>query len=111
MRTGRALFDPTDVQCGRGEVDLVPAQVCQLAGPEAVAIGHKDHRGIPVCPPVFLGGREQALDLGLGQVFAGPQVRVGAALGGNCWFFGGWRDQPEVGFGQGFHPLWRMLFG
>ena len=47
-----ALLDPADVQGGRGEVDLVPAQVRQLARPEAVAVGHKDHRRVPVGPAV-----------------------------------------------------------
>jgi hypothetical protein len=53
------------VQGGGCEVDLVPAQVRQFAGPEAVAVGHKDHRGVPVGPPVAFGGPEQPFDLGL----------------------------------------------
>ena len=69
MRTGRALFDPADVQRGGGEVDLIPAQVRKFAGPQAVAIGHKDHRGVSVAPSVALGGPKQAFDLGFCQVF------------------------------------------
>jgi hypothetical protein len=43
-------------------------------------------------------------DLGLRQVFAGAQVGIGAAGGCDCSYFGGWRDQPEVRFGQGLRP-------
>jgi hypothetical protein len=43
------------VQGGRGEVDLIPAQVRQLARPEAMAISHEDHRAVPVAPSVALG--------------------------------------------------------
>ena len=90
MGAGAALFDPADVEGGRGEVDLIPAQVDQFGCPEAVAIGHQDHRGIPVAPSVALGGLEQPLDLGLRQVLAGPQVGVGAALRCNCSIYGAW---------------------
>ena len=30
-----------------GEIDLIPAQVCKLGRPQAVAEGDKDHGGIP----------------------------------------------------------------
>jgi len=41
---------------------------------------------------------DQPLDFMLGEIFAGPQVAVAAALGGNCSFYGGRRDQLEVRF-------------
>ena len=96
MGARAALLDPADVQGGRSEVHLIPAQVRRLARPQAVPVGHQDHRAVPVRPTVSLGGLEQPLDLGLRQVFAGTQVGVGTARRGNCSFFGGWRDQPEV---------------
>jgi hypothetical protein len=80
MGAGAALLDPADVQGGRGEVDLIPAQVGQFAGPQAVAVGHKDHRGVTVAPSVSLGGPEQPLDFGLRQVLAPPQVGIWGTL-------------------------------
>ena len=96
MGAGCALLDPADVQGGRFELHLIPAQVHQLGGAQAVPVGHKDHRGVPVAPAVALGRVHQPLDLGLGQVLAGAQLGVGEALRGNCSFYGGWRDQLEV---------------
>jgi hypothetical protein len=66
-----ALLDPADVQGGCSEVHLIPAQVDQLAGPEAVAVGHQDHRGIPVRPTLSLGGLEQPFNFGLRQIGQG----------------------------------------
>ncbi len=81
MGAWRALLDPADVQRGRAELHLIPAQVHQLGGPQAVPVGHQDHGGVPVAPAVSLGGFHQPLDLGLGQVLAGAQVGVGRRLG------------------------------
>ena len=102
MGAGRALLDPADVQRRRPEVHLVPPQVHQLGRPQAMPVGHKDHRGVPVAPAVSRGGFHQPLDLGLGQVLAGAQVAVGGPLGANCSIYGGWRDQLEVRFGHTF---------
>jgi hypothetical protein len=52
MNAGRALLDSTDVQRGRPKVHLIPAQVHQLGNPQAVPVGHQDHRGIPVAVAV-----------------------------------------------------------
>jgi hypothetical protein len=62
MGTRATLLDPADVQRGRGEVDLIPAQVRQLGRSQAMAIGHKDHRAVPVTPAVSLGGLEQSFE-------------------------------------------------
>ena len=96
MRARAALLGPADVQGGRGEVHLIPAQVRQFARPEAMTVSHKDHRGVPVGPSVSLGGLEQAFDLGLRQILSGPQVGIGAARGPDCSYFGGWCDQLEM---------------
>ena len=105
MGAGAALLDPADVQGGRGEVDLVPAQVRQFARPQTMAVGHKDHRGVPVAPSVALGGLEQPLDLGLRQVFAGAQVGIGTARRPNCSYFGVRCHQLEMRFCHVFCPL------
>lgn len=96
MGAGAALLDPADVQGGRGEVHLIPAQVRQLAGSQAMAVGQKDHRGVSVGPSVSLRGLEQSFDLGLGQVLAGAQVGVGAARRPDCSYFGARCHQLEM---------------
>ena len=102
MGAGGALLHPADVKRPRGKLDLVPPQVHQLRGPQAVPVGHQRHRGVPVPPAVSPGGVHQPLDLGLRQVLAGAQLAVGRPLGGDCSIYGGWRDQPEVPFGHAF---------
>ena len=72
----RALLGPADVQDGVGEIDLIPTQVYQLGRPQAVAEGDKDHGGIPVTPAIGLGGFNQPIDLGAGQVLPRPIDRV-----------------------------------
>ena len=81
MGAGRALLYPAHVKRPRGELDLVPAQVHQLRRPQAVPVRHQHHRSVPVPPAVSRGGFHQPLDLGLGQVLAGPQLAVGWRLG------------------------------
>ena len=100
MGTWGALLHSTDVQRGCPEVHLLPAQVHQFGGPQAMPVGHKDHRGVAVTPTVSLGGIHKPLDLGLRQVLSGPQVSIGWAFGCDCSIYGGWRDQPEVPFGH-----------
>jgi hypothetical protein len=102
--TRSTLFDPTDVQRGRPEVQLIPAHVHQLGDPEAVAVGHEDHGGVPVAVAVALGRVHELLDLGLRQIFPSANVAVGASLGRNCSFYGSWRDQLQVPFRHVFGP-------
>ena len=54
--------------------------------------GHQDHGGVAMTPTVLPGGLDQPFDLGLGQVFPGPVVRIGPPGRGDCSIFGGWRD-------------------
>jgi hypothetical protein len=101
-------LDPADMQRGAGKIDLVPAEVHQLGHPQTVPPRHKDHCAVAVAPAVALRRLDELVHLGLGEVFAAAQVGIGAALRRNCSFFGGWRDKPEAGFGQGFRSLRRM---
>ena len=71
MRAGCTLLGPADVQRGRPKVDLIPSKVHQLGNPQAMSVGHEDHRSIPVAVAVARGGLHEPLDLGLGQIFAG----------------------------------------
>ena len=41
-----------------------------------MAVGHQDHRAVPVAPAVRSGCFEQLLDLGLGQVLARPELGI-----------------------------------
>ena len=68
-------------------------------------IAHQDHRGVAVAPSAVAGCLEQLFDLGLGQVFAGPQFGIGAPSRGDCPFFSCWGYQLEGGFHQCF-PCW-----
>jgi hypothetical protein len=80
------------VQDGVGEIDLIPTQVYKLGRPQAVAEGDKDRGGIPVTPAIVPGGRHQALDLGVGQVFPRPLFSVWPTPWHlNCSIYDGWR--------------------
>jgi len=98
------LLDPANVQGGRSEVHLIPPKVCQLACPQAMSVGHKDHRGVPVCPAVALGGPEQPFDLGLRQVLAGAQVGVAAAPRCDCSIYGARATSLRRDFAKCFAP-------
>ena len=82
------------MRCVQGEIDLIPAQVCKLGRPQAVAEGDKDHGGIPVTPAIGLGGIDQPIDLGAGQVLPSPIDRVRfSSRQSDCSIYGGW-SQP-----------------
>lgn len=100
MGARSALLDPAHVERGGPEVHLIPPEVDQLRGPEAVPVGHKNHRGVPVAPTVLPGSVHQPFDLGVGQILAAPQVAIGSPLGRDCSIYGGWRDQLQVPFGH-----------
>ena len=87
MSARGASFAPGYVQDASGKIDLVPSQGDQFARPQAVAVGDQDHRGVSVVVPIVLGGRDQLLDLSLGQVLAGAIVGIGTPLRGNCLFY------------------------
>ena len=73
-----------DVQVGRPEVDLVPAQIYQLGHSQAVPVSDEDHGRVPVAPAVARGRLDEPHDLDLGQMLPGPQLRVGPAAGHDC---------------------------
>ena len=108
VRARGARLDPADVQCRLVEVDLSPAQVDQLADPQTVAIGDKDHGRVAVAPAVVLGRPDQALDLGLGEVLARPIGSVRPPAVCDCSLFDGWSHEFEVLFGHGFLSLFTV---
>ena len=58
------------------QLDLIPAQVNQFGGAQALPIGDQDHGRVTLTPAVALGCLQQALDLGLGQILASAQFSV-----------------------------------
>jgi hypothetical protein len=102
MGAGSTLLDPADVERRCSEVRLIPAQVHQFRHPQAMPVGHKDHRGVPVAPAVSRGGFHHSLYFSVSQVLAGAQVAVGGPSGPDCSVYSGWRDQLEVPFGHMF---------
>src|SRR5262249_24068889 len=78
---GSALLNPADVQHGVFEVDLLPAQVHQLGGPQTMPEGQQDHGGVAMAPAVVPGSLNQPLDLALGQVLAGTIGGMGLRTG------------------------------
>ena len=98
MRAGRALLDPTDCQGCRIEVDLIPAQVYQLACPKPVPVRHKDHGRIPMAPAIGLGRLSKPRHLSIGQVFSRAEFGILHPLRCDCSIFGVRRDQLEMRF-------------
>ena len=80
------------VQHGVAEIDLIPTQVYELGRPQTVAEGDKDHGGVPVTPAIGLGGTDQPIDLGAGQVLPGPIFGIPLpSRCGDCSIYSGWR--------------------
>jgi hypothetical protein len=58
-----------NVEAALGQLDLLPLQVANLRGPQAVAIGDKDHGRVAMPITAMLAGTvHQPLDLALGEV-------------------------------------------
>ena len=69
MHAGDSILDPVNVQATLGQLDLLPLQVAHLGGPQAVAIGDKDHGRVAMPVAAMLSGAvHQPLDLALGEV-------------------------------------------
>ena len=64
-----------------------------------MAEGDEDHGAVTMDPAVTLGGINQPVDLGAGQMLAGPidSVRF-TSRRGNCSFYDGWRHQLQRSF-------------
>ncbi len=60
---------PAHMQAPGGEVDIVPAQRRQLRGPQSMAVGDQDGRGVPMPRAVLVSGLNEPLNLPLGQIF------------------------------------------
>src|SRR5215469_7253472 len=106
MYRGLAVLRPADVQRRiAAPLDLRPLQIGDLDSPQAVPEGNQDQRSVPVAVAPQLGGGDQLLDLGRGQVFAGTHRGIRFS----CRYFPinvVWLDQPQVRHHQHFplHP-------
>lgn len=97
MRSRRPLLDAPDGQRGAAKINLIPAQVYQLARSQAVLVGHLDHGGVAVSPSIGTSHLHQALDFGISQILAGPQFGVRPAdRHCDCSFYSGRRYQIEM---------------
>ena len=69
MHTGNAVLDAVNVQAALGQLDLLPLQVAHLGGPQAMAIGDKNHGRVPMPIAAMLAGAvHPPLNLALGEV-------------------------------------------
>ena len=91
---GDALLGPAALPDGVGEIDLIPTQVCELGRSQTVAEGDKDHGRIDVARASGLGGIDQPVDLGAGQVLPSPIDRVRfSSRHSDCSIYSGWCHQ------------------
>ena len=69
MHAGDPVLDPVNVQAAFGQLDLLPLQVADLRGPQAMAVGDQDHGRVAMSVAAMLAGVvHQPLDLALGEV-------------------------------------------
>jgi hypothetical protein len=76
MCTRLSILDPVNVKSGGSEIYLLPAQVNNFGGSQAMPIGNEDHRRVSVTVSVTLRGLDELLNLGFGQVFAAAKLTV-----------------------------------
>src|SRR5262249_52816051 len=69
MHAGNAVLDAVNVQAVLGQLDLLPLQVADLRGPQAVAVGDQDHCRVAMAVATILASAvHQPLDLALGEI-------------------------------------------
>src|SRR5262249_54343256 len=56
MYAGNPILDAVNVQAALGELDLLPLQVADLGGPQAMAVGHQDHGRIAMAVAAMFAG-------------------------------------------------------
>jgi|SRR6516165_4760919 len=69
MYAGNPALDTVNVKAALGQFDLLPLQVADLRGPQAMAVGHQDHGRVAMPIAAMLAGAvHQALDLALREI-------------------------------------------
>ena len=56
VHAGDPVLDAVNVQAALGEFDLLPLQVADLGGPQAMAVGHQDHGRVAMPIAAMLAG-------------------------------------------------------
>jgi hypothetical protein len=104
-----ASFDAGDVQLSAIEIHAVPAQPRQLDRPQGMAESNVDHRLIAKRMAVVACRLDQALDLGLGQVFPASDIGIRPLAWGtarlDCAEFSDRRDEFETRFPHEFQAF------
>jgi hypothetical protein len=72
MHRLRCMLGSADVDAAVLEVDRVPPQRDELDRPQTMTVGEQDHGPVAVGMAVEAGGSDQTGDLGIGEVFPGP---------------------------------------
>src|SRR5215831_8544254 len=69
MYAGNPVLDPVNVQAALGQLDLLPLQVADLRGSQAVPIGDQDHGCVAMPVAAMLAcAVHQPFDLALGEI-------------------------------------------
>ena len=69
MHAGNAVLDAVNMQASLRKLDLLPLQVADLRGSQAVPIGDQDHGRVAMPVTAILAGTvHQPLDLALGEI-------------------------------------------
>jgi hypothetical protein len=69
MDAGDSILHPVNVQAALGELDLLPLQVANLGGSQAMAVGDQHHGRVAMpIAAVLKRAVHQALDLALGEI-------------------------------------------
>src|SRR5262249_43311348 len=87
MHARRPLLASADVQAAGSKLDLVPLQIADLRGAQAMPIREQDHRRIAMAVTAGFPLRgHQPLDLSSSEVLP---------VAGNCGIYGGWRHGAD----------------
>jgi hypothetical protein len=98
----------THVQATVRKIDCVPAQRHQFDHPQPMPIGDQHHGGVAVTAAILRGRLDQAVDLGVGEILARPDLGVAPPTRGltsHCPIYSGWHRQHQMWFCHGFRPF------
>jgi hypothetical protein len=76
-----AALGAVHVQTAMTEIDAIPTQRYKLADAQPMPIGDQHHGGVAMAVAVVTSGLDQALNLGLGKVFARSDLGIRTAPG------------------------------
>src|SRR5260221_14436428 len=69
MHARNPVLDAVNVEAALGQLDLLPLQVADLRGPQAMTVGDQDHGRVAMPVAAMLAGVvHQPLDFALGEI-------------------------------------------